>query len=298
VILALRIAGIAWISLGLGLLAFYAARQAPPAEKRLGLRGLKRQRALDRGGLFATAEPLVRRVARVARIVPLGSSRSRIDEMLIHAGDWLGLDVDEFVALSFVSALVGLGGGGLATFVLDLPGIVIPFFGGLFGALPYIVLTGEVQKRARSIDRALPGAIDLAALCMTAGLAFPGAVAQVVAKSADPDDALVEELSLILQQLNLGWTRRRALESFAARVPSEAVRSFVGAAVQSEQRGTPLAEVLQIQGATLRQRRSVKGEEAASRAAVLMMLPLVLIMGSIIVLLMGPFILRGMSSGL
>ncbi|MCC6876948.1 MAG: type II secretion system F family protein [Sandaracinaceae bacterium] len=240
----------------------------------------------------------MRRLAIVAPIVPLGGGRARLDEILTHAGDWLGLDVDEFIALSMVSAAGGVGLGAAGVTLLDLPGIVLPFLGGLAAALPYILVTGEVQARAKAIDRALPGAIDLASLCMTAGLAFPGALVQIVSKSPDPEDPLNEELSLILQQLRLGWTRRRALESFASRVPSEAVRSFVSAAVQSEERGTPLAEVLQIQATTLRQRRSTKGEEAASRAAVLMLLPLLLIMCSILVLLLGPFLIRGAASGI
>ena len=55
----------------------------------------------------------------------------------------------------------------------------------------------------KEIGRGLPYVIDLMALAMGAGLDFPGAVRQVVQKSSNPDDPLVEEMTLILQALSL-----------------------------------------------------------------------------------------------
>jgi tight adherence protein C len=296
--LALRILSLVGVGVALWTAVLLAADGDVRRESYLGLRGLKRRRAVDRGGSFAGIEPLLRASARWAALIPLGGARPRIAETLRHAGDWLGLEVDELVALSVLGGGAGLATGGAMLVGLELPGVVVPFLGGLGLALPWIAVTGEVQRRAKSIGRALPGAIDLAALCMTAGLSFPEAITQIVTKSGDADDPLNEELQLVLNQLRLGWTRSRALASFADRVPSQAVRSFVSAVVQSEERGSPLVEVLRIQATTLRQRRSASGEEAASRAAVLMLFPLMLILAAIILLLMGPFVLQGMASGL
>jgi len=75
-------------------------------------------------------------------------------------------------------------------------------------------------------------------------------------------------------------------------VPTEAVREFVGAVVQAEEKGTPLAEVLRIQANILRMRRSVLAEEAASRAGVMMMIPLIMLLGSILVILLGSMMLK------
>ena len=58
---------------------------------------------------------------------------------------------------------------------------------------------------------------------MSAGLDFPGALAQVVAK-AKANLALKDELGYILQQFHLGRTRAQVLKELAARVPIEAVR--------------------------------------------------------------------------
>lgn len=92
----------------------------------------------------------------------------------------------------------------------------------------------------------------------------------------------------------MGRTRREALLSFAERMPSTAARNFVNAVVQAEDKGNPLVEVLQVQAHVLRTRRSVAGEEAAARASVLLALPLVLLLGCILLVMLGPFLVNGM----
>lgn len=289
-------ASAAMIAGGLALGVFTLARNPPVDTPRLGVRGLKRHQALAEGGSFATIEPLMRLVAGWCAHLPLGDKRRQIDEMLKHAGGWLGLTANEFIALSVMGA-VGFSVLGLAAVtLLDLPSILVFFFAGLGAILPYVRANSEMQKRFKEVNRSLPGAIDLASLCMGAGLDFPGSLRQIVDKSGRRD-ALIEELNFILQELELGRTRRQALENFADRVPTEAVRDFVGTVIQSEEKGNPLAEVLRIQARMLRMRRSVMAEEAAARAAVLMMGPLMLIFGAIILVLLGPFIVQSMNSG-
>lgn len=289
-------ASLGMIVAGISLGVFTLTRNPPVDTPRLGVRGLRRRQALDEGGSFALIEPLMRLAAGWVAHFPLGDKRREIDEMIKHAGGWLGLTANEFVALSGLG-LVGFTVLGLvAVNLAELPSILVIFFAGLGGMLPYVRVTGEVQRRFKEVNRALPGAIDLASLCMGAGLDFPGSLRQIVDK-AGRRDSLVEEMTFILQELDLGRTRRQALENFADRVPTEAVRDFVGTVVQSEEKGNPLAEVLRIQARMLRMRRSVMAEEAAARAAVLMMGPLMLIFGAIILVLLGPFIVQSMESG-
>jgi len=281
---------------GIGLGVFTLARNPPVDTPRLGMRGLKRQQALTEGGSFVSIEPLMRMVAGWVAHLPLGDKRRDIDEMLKHSGDWLGLTANEFVALSLMGG-VGFAGFGLAAvYLAGLPSILVFFFAGLGLILPYVRASGEQQKRFKEVNRSLPGAIDLASLCMGAGLDFPGSIRQIVDK-AGRRDSLVDEFQVILQELDLGRTRRQALENFADRCPTEAVRDFVGTVIQSEEKGNPLAEVLRIQANMLRMRRSVMAEESAARAAVLMMGPLMLIFGAIILVLLGPFIVNSMNSG-
>jgi tight adherence protein C len=277
---------------------FVLARNPATHTPRLGNRGLKRQKALEEGGLFKSIEPLMRLVAGWVAHLPIPQRRRAIDELLVHSGDWLGLTADEYIALSLIcgvgATLVGLS----AATILEFPVIFAFFFSGLGAILPYMKVTGEMGRRFKEVNRSLPTSIDLAALCMGAGLDFPGALRQITEKAANREDALVEEFSRILQELDLGRTRRQALEGFAERVPTDAVRDFVGAVVQAEEKGNPLAEVLRIQAHMLRMRRSIMAEENAARAAVLMMAPLMLIFAAIIVILLGPFIVTSMSKGI
>jgi len=65
--------------------------------------------------------------------------------------------------------------------------------------------------------------------------------------------------------------------------------------VQSEEKGNPLSEVLNIQATMLRMRRSVAAEESAARAGIYMMGPLMLIFACIMLIILGPFIVNSIT---
>jgi tight adherence protein C len=161
------------------------------------------------------------------------------------------------------------------------------------GALPFLRLTEEIQARQRSVSRALPPAMDLMAMCMGAGLDFAGSVALVANELTREGEPLQQELSRVLEEFSLGRTRRQALVAFGQRMPSADVRDFVSSIVQAEQKGTPLAVVLEIQARMLRMRRSVAAEEAAARAAVLLIMPMMLLLCAVLLIMFGPFIVNG-----
>lgn len=282
---------------GFGLIGYGLATEPARGAQLLGMRGLRRRELLEAGGLLSSLDPLIRWLARWTRHLPLGGGRLRIEKMLREAGDWLGYDVDELLGLSFLGSLLTAGAALAVTRATGLPPAIVPFAAGLGLYLPFNAASAAAAARQRDISRSLPGAVDLIALAMSAGLDFTASIGQVIATGGKQQLALSEELSYVMRQMSLGATRRRALEEFATRVPIEPVRNFVGAIIQAETKGTPLAETLKTQATTLRMRRSVQGEEAASRAAVLMMLPLVLVMASILVVLMAPFVIRGMDAG-
>jgi len=272
----------------------YGLAATPPAvSPHLGRRGMARQRALAENRMFARIEPLMRFVAGLFARLPLSRARARADVQLTASGDYLGLSPDEYFALSLLGGvaglILGLGlGGGNALYAAA---------GCAIGVLwPRHKVGARANLRVKQLSRGLPPAIDLMALCLGAGLDFPGALGQVIEGAQDPDDALVQELRAIRRELELGHTRRAALEGFADRVGTEEVRDFVSAVVQAEAKGNPLAEVLRIQAEVLRQRRTVKGEEAAARASVLMIGPLVMLILAVMILILAPLLIRSMSA--
>ncbi len=266
-----------------------------PMGARLGYRGVQRRRALAAGGLFVLVEPLLRFLAGLMRLLPLDKFRSNQERNLMRSDFALGLTADELMALSLLSA-VSLGAVvfGLTASAGENPwafGFLALCFGGAF---PTIRLREAIRSRVKEITRGLPQAIEVAAMCMGAGLDFPAALRQLAGAPQDTPSALAREFSVILEQLDLGHTRKAALRHFAERVPSDAVRDFVNAVIQAEEKGNPLAKVIQVQGRILGMRRSVAAEEAAARAGVLMILPMMLLVFCILLLLMGPFMVQGM----
>ncbi|MEO8874011.1 MAG: type II secretion system F family protein [Polyangiaceae bacterium] len=277
-------------AVGLGVVsATYIVASAPTREaNRLGLRGLKRQRAIARSDGWATTEPLVRWLGvRLSSLVS-DDMRAKIDEQIALAGDYMGLTADEYVALCFLSCI---GSGAMALILGIIAGFgtagVLPF-AAVGAALPYMQISGARDERLKLISRGLPYVTDLMSLAMGAGLDFPGSIRQVIEKSSNPDDPMIEEFTLILQTLNLGRTRRDALLEFSKRAPVEVVKEFTGAIIQAEERGNPVAETLQIQATVSRNRRSVRAEELAAQAGVKMVGPLMLIFGTIMIMILGP----------
>ena len=264
-----------------------------PPVPRLGHLGANRQMTLKTNRYFALCDPIIR---FVSALIPqaLGNRLGpRCEQQLRRAQYWLGITANEFLALSLLSALLMSAlGEALAQSLkwghfLLLPGLL------LGGCLPLTQTQEIVRKRGKEITRELPRAIEIAALCMGAGLDFPGALRFLAQPRSGRSDALCQEFSAILDELNLGHTRREALLNFSDRVSSRAVRDFVNAVVQAEQRGNPLAKVIQVQGRMLSMHRSVLAEELAARAGVLMIVPMMLLLGCIMLFLMGPFIVKG-----
>ena len=274
---------------GLALFIYQLALSPADEQPDVGVKGLKRAAVMEEGGLFTVIEPFMRWLARRIASLPIQDTRDKINKEIREAGEYLGLTADEYLALCVISAFSMLGVGLLIDALSDIGGIFVVMFLGFGTILPHMQVSGEIERRFKQVNRGLPHTIDLVALTMSAGLDFPGALRQVTEKTADRADAIYEEMVRILQELELGRTRKQALLAFADRCPTEAVKDFVSAVVQAEEKGNPLAEVLQIQATMLRMRRSVAAEESAARAGVMMMGPLMLIFATIMLIILGPF---------
>jgi len=277
---------------------FSLGANPPSVPPELGRRGLKRARALASNALLAVFEPWLRLIAGWIAFLPLAKTRAKLELRLRHAGDWLGLTPDEVVAFGLLTSATAIGAGVALTRQAGFPDEFAIFFGLVGWTVPTSRLGRAVTERLRTIARTLPGAIDLVAMCMAAGLDFPGSVRKIVEKTPARGSPLREELEYVLQELELGRTRRQALEGFAERAPSEAVRDFVAAVVQSEEKGNPLAVTLRVQANMLRMRRSVRAEEDAAKAGVRMIIPLMLIFVTIMIMLVGPSLMQIAETGL
>lgn len=286
-----RIAGLVVIAIGVFAVIYIISAAPSRVASRLGLRGLKRTRALANNETWAAVEPFVRWLGVRVSGLPSESQYRMLDEQIALAGDFMGLTADEFLALMFIGGLGGCIGGIIVGLMMQMGAIPVIILTPVGFALPYMQISGIAQDRLKGVSRGLPYVVDLMALCMGAGLDFPGTIRQVIDKSSNPDDPVVEEFTLLSQGLQLGRTRREVLVEFAKRCPVEVVKEFTGALIQAEERGNPVAEVLQIQAGASRMRRSVRAEESAAKAGVAMIGPLMLVFGTVMCLIGGPMFL-------
>jgi tight adherence protein C len=272
--------------------ALFVASRPARAIRQLGLRGLRRRRALVENDAWRFCEPAVRWLATWSSRFMSDGSRANLDSQLVRAGDPLGLEPEELVVLTVMCGLAGASFGAMYAWSEEGSPLSILFLAFTMGLVPIVRIDSLARTRSLRIQRGLPSAVDLMCLGLSAGLDFPAAIRQIVEKSAQKNDALIDELSLVLSELQLGKTRREALELFALRNPLDAVKEFVGFVVQSEEEGNPLAQILSVQAAVSRQRRGVRAEEAASKAGIKIIMPVGLVMLSVLILIAAPLMLN------
>jgi len=298
-----RLATIACWGVSIFIFAYLLAKTPSRQASRLGRRGMRRMEALARNETWAMFEPFVRWLGvRLSNVLPEGPRKS-IDKQILYAGDYLGLLPEEYVALCVVGCICGSAIGYVIGRMSGLGPLPIFGFGVVGLVTPYMQVSAEQQERFLKVTRGLPYAVDLLTLSLSAGLDFPGAIRQVVGKGS-PDDPLIDEFGFMLQQLQLGNTRKAVLMEFAERVPTEAVKEFANTVVQAEEKGNPLAETLMIQSQVSRQRRTTLAEEAAAKAGVKMVLPLGLMLVTMVIIILAPMLMKaskqldgGMSGG-
>src|SRR5918995_1090649 len=155
--------------------------------------------------------------------------------------------------------------------------------------MPELWLSRRVKKRQKQILLATPDTLDLLTISVRAGLSFDGALAKVVEKVPGP---LSDEFQRALAEVRVGKARRDALRDVIGRTEVPALSNFIGAIVQAEQLGVPIAKVLQIQSEQLRIERRQRAEELAAKAPIKMLFPLVgCIFPSMFIVILGPAII-------
>ena len=208
------------------------------------------------------------------------------------AGNPIRMSASTFLASRF---LVG-GFFGILLFVvftvsppsaIDInPYIVVPLFTVLGFAFPQLWLKGKIDKRQSEILKAMPDALDLLTICVEAGLGFDAAMSKVSEKW---ENELSLAFSRTIKEVQLGKLRRDALKSMAERIGIAEMTSFIAAVIQSEQLGVSMSKVLRIQSEQMRIRRRQAAEEAAHKAPIKMIIPMVfLTFPSILIVLLAP----------
>ncbi len=243
-----------------------------------------------------TVRPLIQRLSTVGKRKD-GGVIARTDARLERAGYPGGLRGADWLGAKLLAAIVG----GISVFLLLLLvtagtfGVAI--LGGLVGLMigfvaPEFWLGKKIKARSMAMMLQLPDALDLLTISVEAGLGFDAALAKCVEKMEGP---LIDEFRQALAEVRMGRTRRDALRDVATRADDQSLTNFIGAIVQAEQLGVPIAKVLQIQSQQLRIVRRQRAEEAAAKAPIKMLFPMVgCIFPTIFIVILGPAVITVM----
>ena len=243
-----------------------------------------------------TIRPLIQRLSSVRKRTD-GGVVARTDARLQRAGYPGGLRGADWLGAKLLAAIVG----GISVFLLLLLvtagtfGVAI--LGGLVGLMigfvaPEFWLGKKIKARSMAMMLQLPDALDLLTISVEAGLGFDAALAKCVEKMEGP---LIDEFRQALAEVRMGRTRREALRDVASRADDQSLTNFIGAIVQAEQLGVPIAKVLQIQSQQLRIVRRQRAEEAAAKAPIKMLFPMVgCIFPTIFIVILGPAVITVM----
>jgi len=158
---------------------------------------------------------------------------------------------------------------------------------------PDLYLRWRRTSRQRALERELPDVLDLLVVCTQAGLGLDAAIDRVAEATAASCPNISGELRIMNLEAQIGRPRAEVLRQFARRTGIEATRSLAAILIQSDRFGTSIAQALNANADALRVKRRLRAEEAAGRAAIQMLFPLVFcIFPAIFVVLAGPAVLR------
>jgi tight adherence protein C len=289
------IAGAAVLLLFLGI----AAKPAPDAVQQRLSQLVAQPKSLEEIELQQpfferTVRPMIKRLANV-RKKGQGGMVAKAQARLAQAGNPGGLRGADWMGVKLLAGIGGAIGGFALGLLLGGFALGLLFAVALMGfgyIIPEYWLSKRVKKRSMSMVLGLPDALDLLTISVEAGLGFDAALAKVVEKMNGP---LVDEFAQALAEVRMGRTRRDALRDVATRANARPVSNFIGAIAQAEQLGVPIAKVLQIQSQQLRIERRQRAEEAAAKAPIKMLFPMVgCIFPTIFIVILGPAVVTVM----
>ncbi len=200
----------------------------------------------------------------------------------LSANDFLGIVGVSMVSMSgLIFLLMGLAGADVATaLMLGLVGAGIGYY------IPTMWLSSKVRARQKEIQKAMPDSLDLLVISVEAGLGFDAAVQRLTEKS---DHALAREFRRMMAEVRMGRSRREALKEMVNRTEVPDLNTFVSAIIQADQLGVSVARVLSVQADQIRLLRRQRAEEAAAKAPLKMLFPMILlIFPSMFIVILGP----------
>jgi tight adherence protein C len=182
--------------------------------------------------------------------------------------------------LCLICLVTGLGAISFFVYILCL---------GLGFLLPDFWLGWRIKKRQSKIRRGLPDVLDLLVICIEAGLSLDQAVARTSIELVGAQPELCDELNIVVLEQRAGRPRAEAWKHLSDRTAVDCVRNLATMLIQAESFGTSIAKTMRVHADTLRTQRVQAVEEAAAKATIKLIFPLVFfIFPSLFLVVLGP----------
>ena len=221
------------------------------------------------------------------RITPVGVV-ARADRRIGRAGmndrwgadRWIAMKALGALSVFFVLFILAVTQGALFLLIIAGSGAAVAFF------VPDLFLVRRGAARDSEIERQLGDILDQVMIAVEAGASLDSALDRISRASNGP---LQQEFRRVLQDINFGMTRKKALQSMADRTTLLELRTLLNAIAQSEQHGLSIGQILRVQSSEIRDKRHRRAEEAAMKVPVKIVFPLILcILPCLMCVVMGP----------
>ena len=235
-----------------------------------------------------TVLPTFRGIGRFfGRLTP-GGAIEGLSQKLLVAGNPLGLGAREYYGISLAGTILGIYLAfqvfrrGSEPINIALSILILVFF----YAFPRVWLNNRVTHRQNSVKKGLPDAMDMLSVCATAGLGFDQSLQRV---SEYWDTPIGHEFGRVINEMEMGLTRRDALRNLSDRLEIREISSFVALILQTEQLGMSISDTLHAQADQMRIERRFRAQEQAQKAPVKMLIPMaLLIFPALLAVIIGP----------
>lgn len=235
---------------------------------------------------------------KLSRFAPKKKSANKtkaleaIKKQLRYAGIFMEAADFQFIKQAFLIGVVFLTV--IIIIAVDMEPMIMLLVlvcGLLLGVMgPTMYLKSRVTSHQTGIKKQLPDAMDLLCVCIEAGLSFDAALLKVSQKLKGP---FIDELLIVYREIQMGRTRREALQNLCDATNLDELKTFASALVQAEQLGIPINNVMRAQSEQLRVERSQQAKEKGMKASIKMLVPMLLFIFPVVfIILMGPTVLN------
>src|SRR5712692_9574710 len=219
------------------------------------------------------------------------SLRGKLRRELVRAGYFQkdALNYYIFARMALVIVLPTLSYLLVEAFLIDMPWLLKLAIVAIAALLAIIGPDAQLARRqrllARRYQQVFPDFLDLLVVCVDAGLSLEGALERVTPGMIRRNREFGMNLMIMEAEMRAGRATVDALDLLAGRLALDEARSFILVLRQSIELGSDVGDALRVFSDEMREKRTLRAEEAANKLPVKMVAPMGLFIFPVILLL-------------